>query len=195
MGNVLLDITMSLDGYIALPDDQVGTIHDWFFTGDTTSRYNEQFKTSGRSTEVLDEEFTTTGALVVGKRTYDLTNGWEGNHPVHGVPVFVVTHDVPEKVPQGATPFTFVTDGIESAIKQAQSAAGDKIVVVMGGASLAQQCLKAGLLDEIQIHLASVLLGEGVRLFEHLVAEQIELETTRVVEAPGVTHLRFRIVR
>lgn len=195
MRNVLLDISMSLDGYIAEPDDQPGPIHDWLFTGDTTSRYNDQFKTSDQSTNVLDQAFTTTGAIVAGKRTYDLTNGWEGNHPIHGVPVFVVTHDIPEKVPAGATPFIFVTDGIESAIKQAQQAAGEKNVVVMGGASLAQQCLKAGLLDAIQIHLASVLLGEGVRLFEHLGAEPIELERTRVVEALGVTHLTFRVVK
>ena len=92
-----------------------------------------------------------------------------------------------------AEAFIFITDGIESALKQAKAAAGDKDVVIGGGAATAQQFLKAGLLDEIQIHLVLVLLGEGKRLFDHLGTEHIELESTRVIESPGVTHLRFRV--
>ncbi|SRR6266566_2028546 len=111
-----------------------------------------------------------------------------------GKVLFVVSHDVPEKVAKGSTTFTFVTDGIESALKQAHSAAGDKHVGV-GGANTAQQYLKAGLLDEIHIHLVPVLLGEGRRLFEHLGTKHIELENTRVIESPGVTHLKFRVVK
>jgi dihydrofolate reductase len=195
MGKILLDISMSLDGFIARPNEDAGPLHDWFFNGETTSRYNEMFKTSGKNTEVLDELFRTTGAIVAGKRTFDLTDGWGGNHPLHGVPVFVLTHEVPEAVPKGETPFTFITDGIKSALKQAKAAAGDKNVVVMGGANIAQQYIIAGLLDEIQIHLVPVLLGVGIRLFEHLGPEQIELETTRVIEAPGVTHLRSRVLK
>ena len=201
MGIVPLDITTSLDGFVAGPNDGVGhglglrgaeRLHDWFFKGATVSGHNEWFRTSGRSTEVLDEAFETTGAIVAGRRTFDIAEGWGGSHPFRGVPVFVLTHRVPTRVPEGATPFTFITDGIESALKQAK-AAGDKNVVVMGGANVAQQALEAGLLDEVQLHVAPVLLGDGIRLFEHL-SEPIELETTTVIEAPGVTHLRFRVV-
>jgi dihydrofolate reductase len=106
----------------------------------------------------------------------------------------VVTHHVPDEVPKGESRYTFVTDGVESAIHQATAAAGDGYVSLMGSA-VPQQCLRAGLLDEIQIHLVPVLLGAGVRLFDHLGAGRIELETMRVVEAPGVTHLRYRVVR
>ena len=110
------------------------------------------------------------------------------------VPVFVVTHTVPEKWAGDDSPFTFVTDGVESAVEQAKIVAGQKHVGV-GAASIAQQCLKAGLLDEIQIELVPILLGAGVRLFEHLGVEPIELETPQVIETPAVTHLRFRIVK
>jgi dihydrofolate reductase len=121
-----------------------------------------------------------------------IVDRWGGSHPIHGVPVFVLSHHIPEEVPKGATPFTFVTDGIESAITQAKAAAGEKYVYVLGGANIAQQCVRAGLLDEILIHFVPVLLGEGIRLFEHIGTEQIELESTRVAESPGVTHLWFR---
>jgi dihydrofolate reductase len=130
---------------------------------------------------------------VTGRRTYDITNGWHGNGPLPGLPLFVVTHHVPKHVPQGESRYTFVTDGIATAIEQAKAAAGEKYVSLMG-ASVAQQCLRAGLLDEIQIHLVPVLLGGGVRLFDQLGRENIELETVRVLDAPGVTHLRYRVV-
>ena len=100
-----------------------------------------------------------------------------------------------EKVPQGESTFTFVTDGVESAIKQAKTAAGDKNVYVVGGANVAQQCIKAGLLDEMRIHLVHVLFGGGVRLFDHLGTEQNELERTKVIDSPGVTHLIFRVAK
>lgn len=191
---VLLDISMSLDGFIAQPNDDPGPIHEWFFGGAVTSRHNEAFKTSGPSSEVLDETFTTTGAILTGRRTYDLTQGWGGSHPMPGVPVFVVTHEAPREVPEGATTFTFVTDGIERAIAQARAAAGVKNVIVMGGAAVARQCIEAGLLDEVQIHLAPVLLGDGVRLFEDLGSGPIELDVVGMVDAPDVTHLRYRVV-
>lgn len=193
MGSVYLDISMSLDGLIAQPNHDPGTIHDWLFSGDTTNSQNGMFKTSGASTDVLEETLAASGAVVAGRRTYDLTGGWGGSQPM-GVPVFVVTHEARTEVPEGETPFTFVSDGVESAIEQAKGAAGDKDVCVMGGASLAQQTLEAGLLDEIQIHLTPVLLGDGIRLFDES-GDQIELKATRVVEAPGVTHLRFRVVK
>lgn len=119
-----------------------------------------------------------------------------GDNPPFRHPVFVITHEAREKeVKDGGTTYTFVTDGIESALEQAKAAAGDKDVKVAGGANTVQQYIKAGLLDEIQVHIAPVLLGDGIRLFDHLGAERIELEKTRVIESPGVTHLRFRVVK
>jgi dihydrofolate reductase len=133
------------------------------------------------------------GAFVTGRRTFDITGGWGGRPPL-GVPTFVVTHTVPQEWVYEGSPFTFVTDGVESAVGQAKVVAGDKDVAV-GAASIAQQCIRAGLLDEIHIDLVSVLLGNGVRLFEHLGTEPIQLERTRVIEAPGVTHLTFHVVK
>jgi dihydrofolate reductase len=133
------------------------------------------------------------GAFVTGRRTFDITGGWGGNPPL-GVPTFVVTHSVPQEWVYEGSPFTFVTDGLGSAVEQAKAAAGDKDVAV-GAASIVQQCIRARLLDEIHVDLVPVLLGEGVRLFEHLGTAPIELERTRVVEGAGVTHLTFRVLR
>jgi dihydrofolate reductase len=140
----------------------------------------------------------------MGRRTFDFVdgpNGWEDDLGFGGErgewsppPNFVLTHAVPEKVRLGSA-FTFVTDGIQSAFEQAKAAAGDKHVCVMGGAHIAQQCIEAGLLDEIRIHLAPILLGEGTRLFEHIGTEQIKLERTGVIESPFATHLSFRVVK
>jgi dihydrofolate reductase len=203
MGKVILDITMSLDGFIAGPNDgperPLGDggerLFAWYFSGDTDFEMpggTMTFKVSPVSAEVL-QEVHTVGALVTGRRTFDIANAWGGRHPVD-VPVFVVTHTVPQEWVGEGSPFTFVTDGVESAVEQAKTVAGDKNVGV-GAASIAQQCINAGLLDEIHIHLAPVLLGDGIRLFDHLGTEPIELESMRVVEAPGVTHLRFRVVK
>ncbi len=132
----------------------------------------------------------------MGRRMFDEGEvGWPDPPPFRA-PVFVLTHH--ERKPwvrQGGTTFTFVTDGIESAIKQARAAAGDKDVRIAGGANTIQQFIKAGLLDELQIHLAPILLGDGVRLFDHPGTEQIELERTRVIDSPRVTHLTFRVVK
>ena len=132
------------------------------------------------------------GALVTGRRTFDIANGWGGRPPL-GVPTLVVTHTVSQEWVYEGSPFTFVTDGVESVVEQAKAVAADKDVAV-GAASIAQQCIRAGLLDEVHINLVPVLLGGGVRLFEHLGTTPIELESTRVIEAPGVTHLTFRVV-
>jgi dihydrofolate reductase len=203
MGKVILDITMSLDGFIAGPNDgperPLGDggerLFAWYFSGDTDYKMPSgqmTFRVSPASAELL-QEVQTIGALVTGRRTFDIANAWGGRHPVD-VPVFVVTHTVPQEWVKEGSPFTFVTDGVESAIEKAKKTAGDKTVGV-GAASIAQQCIKAGLLDEIQIHLAPVLLGDGIRLFEHLGTGPIELESTRVIDAPGVTHLRFRVAK
>lgn len=203
MGKVASGLTMSLDGFIAGPNDgpenPLGEggmrLFDWYASGDTEYRLpgtEMVFRVSPQSAELLREAHSKMGAFVTGRRTFDITNGWGGSPPL-GVPAFVVTHTVPQEWVYEGSPFTFVTDGVESAVEQAKAVAGDKDVAV-GAASIAQQCLKAGLLDEIHIDLVPVLLGEGVRLFDHLGTEPIELERTRVIEAPGVTHLTFRVV-
>jgi dihydrofolate reductase len=151
------------------------------------------FRVSPQSAELLREVDRTMGAFVTGRRTFDIANGWGGRPPL-GVPTFVVTHTVPQEWVYEGSPFTFVTDGVESAVEQAKAVAGDKDVAV-GAASIAQQCIRAGLLDEVHINLVPVLLGGGVRLFEHLGTTHIELESPRVIEAPGVTHLTFRVLK
>ncbi len=171
-------------------------LFDWYSSGDTDYEMpgtEMVFRVSPASADLLREAHGTMGAFVTGRRTFDIANGWGGSPPL-GVPSFVVTHTVPQEWVYEGSPFTFVTDGVESAIQQARAVAGGKTVAV-GAASLAQQCLKLGLLDEIQIHLVPVLLGEGVRLFDHLGGEPIELESTRVIETPGVTHLTFRVIK
>jgi dihydrofolate reductase len=124
---------------------------------------------------------------------FDVAGAWGGKHPM-GVPVVVVTHRVPQEWVYAGSPFTFVTDGVESAIEKAREIAGEKNIGV-GGADITRQCLKLGLLDEIHIDLVPVLLGRGVRLFEYLGIEPIELERTGAIESPGVTHLSFRVVK
>ncbi len=151
----------------------------------------------GRSTpdaQILDELVESPGAVVTGRRTYDVgIDEWGGKSPFR-VPCFVRSHGVPGDAATEGSPFNFVTDGLDSALAQARAAAGDKDVWVMGGANVAQQFLRAGLLDEIQIHLVPVLLGDGTRLFDQIGGERVELERTRLIESPVVTHLRFRVV-
>jgi dihydrofolate reductase len=199
-----MGLTMSLDGFIAGPNDgpeqPLGEggmrLFDWFSAGDTDYGLPGTelvFRVSPQSAELLREAHARMGAFVTGRRTFNITNGWGGNPPL-GVPTFVVTHSAPpgEWTYEGS-PFTFVTDGVESAVEQARASAGDKDVAV-GAASIVQQCIRAGLLDEIHLDLVPVLLGDGVRLFEHL-GGPIELERTRVVEGTEVTHLTFRVVK
>lgn len=201
MARVVADITTSLDGFVAGPNDgpelPLGEggerLHEWAYD---LASWREPHGLAGGKTnedsEVLDEAFRSTGAILIGRRMFDNAGGWGDNPPFH-MPVFVLTHESREKVvKEGGTTFTFV-DGIESALEQARAAAGEKNVGIGGGASTIQQYLRAGLLDEIQIHIVPVLLGAGLRLFEHLGSEHMELESTRVIASPGVTHLRFRV--
>jgi dihydrofolate reductase len=200
-GRVGWDVTMSLDGFVAgsgdgpeLPLGKNGNqLFDWYFKGDTPSTYDASFKLSPTDAKLFDQGVKTVGAIVAGRRTYDISRGWDGSFFIP-VPFFVLTHKAPVEVPKGTTTFTFVTDGIESAIKQAKVAAGDKMVGLMG-ASVARQCIEIGLLDELHIHIVHVLLGDGVRLFDHLGTYLVELERTRVIESSYVTHLNFNVVK
>jgi dihydrofolate reductase len=144
--------------------------------------------------EIIDEYFASSGAYVMGRRMFDAGEGPWGDTPPFRAPVFVVTHRSRENlVKQGGTSFTFVTDGVASAIEQARSAAGDKDVAIAGGGTLLQQVMRAGLLDQLELHVAPVLLGDGMRLLDSAVTEPYELVPTRVVDTSKVTHLRYRI--
>jgi dihydrofolate reductase len=195
MGEVRAGFAMSVDGFIAGPEDNVGRLFQWLSDGDTAFPVpgtEMVFQTSPASAEYYREIWETTGALVTGRRDFDVSRAWGGNPPLP-VPVFIVTHTPPQEWVYEGSPFTFVTDGVKNAIKQARAVAGDRNVAV-NGSQITSQCLKLGLLDEVKIDLVPVLLGDGIRLFEHLGTEPIELERTKVVEAPGVTHLTFRVV-
>jgi dihydrofolate reductase len=204
MGKVRTAHSTSLDGFIGGPNDGPEApmghggerLLGWYSGGDTEYRLpgtEMVFKVSPQTAELLRETRRATGALVTGRRTFDLTNGWGGRHPLD-VPVFVVSHTVPQEWVYEGSPFTFVTDGLQSALEQAKALAGDKDVGVVG-ASLVQQCIRAGVLEEIHVDLVPVVLGDGVRLLDHLGTEPLELESTRVIEGAGVTHLTFRVVK
>jgi dihydrofolate reductase len=190
MSKVILDITMSLDGFIAGPQDEIGPLHDWIFS----SRAGDFLHLTVDGRRLVKQAFDSVGAIIAGRRTYDVTHGWDGSHPIPA-PLFVLTHSVPKDVPKGSTSFTFVTDGIESAVIQAQYIAADKDVSVMGGGVIASQALKAGVVDEINLHIAHVLLGRGIRLFGDLGPKPIMLERISLSESPEATHLRFRVIR
>lgn len=204
MARLRLDITMSLDGFIAGPNrtleqplgDGGEKLHEWLFRASGTT---------DADSEVHDESLRNVGAYLMGRRMFsgeggpwgdEPWEGWWGDDPPFHLPVFVLTHHARATLTmRGGTTFTFVTDGIEAALEQARAAAGGKDVVVAGGADLVQQYLKAGLLDELQIHVVPLLLGDGVRLFENLGAGEVELEATRVIASPAVTHLKYRVVK
>jgi dihydrofolate reductase len=198
MGTVGAGFSMSLDGFIAGPNDDVQRLFAWMFSGDkdikvSTGDREMELKVSSESAERFEDSTKTIGAIVSGRRMFDVAGAWGGKHPMD-VPVFVVTHSISQEWVKPGSPFTFVVEGVESAVKMAKKVAGDKNVGV-GGAEITRQCLKAGLLDEIGIDLVPVILGDGVRLFEHLGIEPVELEITSVTKAPGVTHLRYRVLK
>jgi dihydrofolate reductase len=216
MTKLVLDITTSLDGFVAGPnqtlDEPLGRggeqLHEWAFaTRSWRESHGRESGESGVDDEIIAESLGSVGATVMRRRMFSGGQGpweddpnadaWWGDDPPFHHPVFVLTHHPREPMTkEGGTTFTFVTDGIESALERARSAAGGKNVAIAGGAEVAQQYLKAGLLDELQIHVAPILLGGGVRLFEdHVDGQAPEVECTRVVESPMVTHLRYRVVR
>jgi dihydrofolate reductase len=203
MGKVIFNMTTSLDGFVAGPNDSPekglgeggDALFNWYFSGDTEIVLSEgtpPLNVSAQSAKILKESVNRLGAGVWGRKTFEIAHAWGGHPP--GSPAFIVTHHVPDEWVYAGSPFTFVTDGVESAILQAKQAAGDKDVVVCT-ASILQQCLNAGLMDEIYLDVAPLLLGKGVRLFDHLDIDPITLERIYAVEAPGVTHLGFRVVK
>ena len=184
MGKVVGGALLSLDGFMS---DRNGDL----------SRLYPDLEAFGQE-EVLIESIRTTGAVVMGRRAYDMAQGDFTGYE-YQAPIFVLTHRPPEKPAKGENDklsFSFVTDGIVSAIAKAKAAAGDKYVTVVGGAQTAQACLQAGLMDEIQVHIMPLLLGEGLRLFENLGPQPIELERIKVIVSPtGRTDILFRVVK
>jgi dihydrofolate reductase len=189
MGKVVLAFSMSLDGYVAGPDISAGDamgrggerLHEWMFAADMDEA----------DREVVREMRESVGAVILGRRTFDLGLQHWGDTP-YPVPSFVLTHETRPPLPMKSASFTFVTEGVESAVRQAKAAAGGKDVVVMG-AGAAQSVLNAGLADALNLQLVPVLLGGGTRLFDNLGADQIELRRTRLIGTPAVTHLGFEI--
>lgn len=194
MGAVVADMSMSLDGFIANRNDEVGPLFDWYLSGPvTTPSASDQwtFQTDAASAKQLREMLSKIGALICGRRLFELTNAWGGRHPM-GCPVIVVTHTVPEGWPRDDAPFTFVTDGVESAVARAKTIAGDKIVAI-ATPNITQQCLNLGLLDVIRINLVPVLLGDGIPFFANLRDTPVMLEDPEVIEGLRVTHLQYRV--
>jgi len=213
MARLICDISISLDGFVAGPNPSLekplgeggDLLHEWAFAA---SSWRESHGLEGgeknADSDVIEESLRATGAVVMGRKMFSggegpwesdpRADGWWGDEPPFHVPVFVLTHHSREtKVMEGGTSFAFVTDGIEAALEQARAAAADKDVALAGGASVVQQYLKAGLLDELQIHLAPVLLGDGVSLFDRLGVDAVRLEAARVIASPSVTHLRLQV--
>ncbi len=183
MGKVIVGTTMSLDGFM---NDRLGSV---------ASLYPDLEEL--RKTEMLQESMKSTGAVVMGRHAFDMAQGDFTGYE-YQVPIFVLTHHPPQKVTKGQNDklkITFVTDGIDSAITMAKAAAGEKDVTVVGGARTAQQCINAGLFDELEIGIMPILLGGGLRFFDNAPIGPVELERTRVLETPSRIGLRFRVVK
>lgn len=214
MTKVTFDISVSLDGLIAGPNPRLEAplgdggmqLHEWAFRLATwRQRHGLEGGELGVDADLVEESLATQGAVVMGRQMFgggagpwgdEPWEGWWGDDPPYHAPVFVLTHHAREPlVKEGGTTFFFVTAGIEAALEQAKAAAGGKDVSIAGGASVVQQYLNAGLVDEFQIHVAPVVLGDGVRLLDRLDPERVKLECTRVIDSPTVTHLRYRVVK
>jgi dihydrofolate reductase len=214
MAKLRLEMAMSLDGYIAGPEQSVENplgiggeqLHEWLFgLASWRGPHGLEGGETNASSELVEASLANVGATVMGRNMFgggpgpwsdEPWDGWWGENPPFHTPVLVLTHHAREPlVKHAGTTFFFVTDGIESALAQARELAGPKDVSLGGGANVAQQYLAAGLLDELQLDVVPVLLGAGTRLFEQLPVAELRLEPLRVVEAPGVTHLSYRVVR
>ncbi len=211
MSKLRFTISMSLDGYIAGPNQSLENplgeggeqLHDWAYNLKTfREMHGEPGGETGVSDDVLREGFDNLGAHIMGRGmfgggpgTWDESwKGWWGENPPYHTPVFVLTHHARDPlVMQGGTTFFFLTDGIESALRQAKEAAGVKDVLIGGGAKTVQQYLAAGLVDEMELHVVPILLGGGERLFDNLGGSGPNLEPVRTLEGPGVAHLKYRL--
>jgi dihydrofolate reductase len=196
MGKVITQASMSLDGYIADPSDNVGPLFDWYGNGDvevTGADPARVFRVSAASADYLRSAWADIKAGVIGRRLFDLTNGWNGRPPV-GEAGFVVTHQPPTDWDFPDAPFTFVTDGVASAVAQAKAFAGDGDVSVSAG-NVGGQAFRAGLVDEVRVDLVPVVFGAGVRYFGDYAGSPLLLEDPRIVQGNRVTHLHFRLRR
>ncbi|GGN35090.1 dihydrofolate reductase [Actinoplanes campanulatus] len=201
MSNVVAAMSISVDGFVGASDPEQwfpvhNRVHDWVF--ELAAWRERQGMTGGRtsvSSDLVAEEFAGTGAYVMGRSMFDFGEEPWGEEPPFHAPVFVVTHRKREPLHRVGTTFTFVTEGLESAVEQAADAAGERDVFVSGGASIVQQAIAAGLLDELHLHQVPVLLGAGVRLWDHIGTGWKELEPTRITPGDGVTHLYYRFPR
>jgi dihydrofolate reductase len=197
MSKVIADMSMSLDGFIAREDDGIDQLIGWMFAGGDvavpTATPGLDFHVDAPSAELLEEAKSGIGALVGGRRYFDLAGGWGGRHPM-GVPVYVVTHRAPDGWDAPDSTIHFVTEGVESAIAQAKKAAGGKDVGI-ASPSIVQQCLDAGLLDAINVNVVPIVLGSGRPFFSGIASAPVALTTPRVVAANGVTHLRYEVVK
>jgi dihydrofolate reductase len=193
MGKVMADMSMTLDGFVGRPDGSDPGLHDWVFTGKVpfTIGGTTFHLTSVRSADFFRELIENAGAVIVGNGSF---RGM-GENALFQLPTFVLAHEERPKLMQDGVPVTFISDGIEAALKKAKAAAGKKAVYVFGGARTVQQFLQAGLLDEIQVTVVPMLIGEGVRLFDCLTNAPVELEQIDAIEAEGVTHLKYRVVK
>jgi dihydrofolate reductase len=200
MQKVLAGITMSMDGYFTGPNDRRGAglgdggerLHHWVFGGPWTYETPSRGTPAPEDRAHMDAVFTSGGAWLVGRTMHDLVDGW-GDDPGFGVPVFVVTHREHETQVKGDTTFTFVTEGPEAALAQAREAAGERNVIVMGGADLLRQYLDLGVVEELTLTIAPILLGGGKRLFDGIARTDLVFERTGVVESPFATHIRYRV--
>ena len=193
MSKVIMADAVSLDGFLATEDDQVGPLHDFYGNGDTpvtAGNHHTFFKTSAVTASYIDAQWSRIGAMVIGRRLFDITNGW-GGVPVAGDRVFVVTHTAPTDWEYlGVAPFTFVTDGVASAIAQAKEVAGPDRDVALNGGDVGGQAFAAGLVDELDVALVPVVFGSGKRFFGDYAAGPVELDDpTTVVQGDRVTHM------
>ena len=196
MSKVIAGFSMSLDGFVADPDDGVDQVFKWYSAGGIDAAVmtgDQTFAMAREGAEFIEEAGRGAGVLVTARRTFDIAHAWGGKHPMD-VPMVVVTHTVPEEwADREGSPFTFVTDGVPEAIDVARQIAGGKDVVV-GAPSVTQQCLQLGLLDAIHIDLAPVVLGRGVRLFDHL-AKSVALLVSEASGNPHVTHITYQVIK
>ena len=196
MSKVIAGFSMSLDGFVADPDDGTEHVFKWYSAGGADAEVmagDQAIAMSREGAELIEEASRGAGVLVTARRTFDIAHAWGGKHPM-GVPMVVVTHRVPQEwVNREGSPFTFVTEGVPKAIDVAREIAGDKDVVV-GAPSVTQQCLQLGLLDAIHIDLAPVVLGRGIRLFDQLTGP-VELLVTEASGNPHVTHITYRVIK